>query len=114
MAAGENRHLAFLACRRVEGHFGGACGNCVVNENEEQCTVRDDKVEKGAMYIIGDLSDDEDNDNNNNDREEDGGEEEGEGEEVRGKSTRAQIAQGRREGFRRVITIKNAIEEEGA
>ena len=114
MAADENRDLAFPACRRVEWHFGGACGNCVIDENEGRCTARDDKVEKGAMYIIGDLSDDEDDDNDDGDGdgEEEGGE--GEGEEVRGESTRAQIARARREGFQRIITINNATEEEGA
>ena len=111
IAVDENRDLAFSACQRVEGHFRGACGNCVIDENEGQCTVRDDKIEKGALYIIGDLSDDEDNDNDDGDGD---GEEGGEREEVQEESTRAQIARSRREGFRRIITINNATEEEGA
>ena len=100
MAMDENRDLAFPACRRLEGHFEGACGNCVIDENEGQCTVRDDKIEKGALCIIGDLSDSE--------------EEGREGEEVQEGSTRAQIAQAHREGFRRIITINNATKEEEA
>ncbi|MCJ1235304.1 hypothetical protein MMC14_003271 [Varicellaria rhodocarpa] len=77
-------------------------------------------MEKEAMYIIGDLSDDEDDDNNNSDGDGDGdgnGEEEGgerEGKEIQEESTRAQIARARREGFQRIITINNATEEEGA
>ena len=116
MAADENRDLAFPACRRVEGYFGGACGNYVVDKNKGRCTARDDKMEKGVMYIIGDLSDDKDDDNNDGDGDGDGEEEggEGEGEEGWGGSTRAQTARARREGFQRIITINNATEEEGA
>ena len=90
MAAGENRDLAFFACRRVEGYFKGVCDGCVVDENEGQCAVRDDKVEKEAMYIIRAPSDDEDdyNHNDDDDGEEDGGEGEGEGEDGWGKHTK--------------------------
>ncbi|OJD24033.1 hypothetical protein ACJ73_04608 [Blastomyces percursus] len=44
----------FPECRRVPGHFGGACGNCKWRDHAARCSVRD-----GGIEVI-DLDDDDD------------------------------------------------------
>ncbi|OJD20098.1 hypothetical protein ACJ73_08569 [Blastomyces percursus] len=46
----------FPECRRVPGHFGGACGNCKWQDHAARCSVRD-----GGIEVI-DLDDDDDDD----------------------------------------------------
>ncbi|PGH15888.1 hypothetical protein AJ79_02055 [Helicocarpus griseus UAMH5409] len=33
----------FPECRRLPGHFGGACGNCKWRDHASRCSVRDDE-----------------------------------------------------------------------
>jgi hypothetical protein len=49
----------FPECRRVPGHFGGACGNCKWRDHASRCTVRDGL---GEEQIDGDNDSDESED----------------------------------------------------
>jgi Protein of unknown function (DUF3716) len=46
--------LPFPQCRRLTGHFGGACGNCKWPDHAARCSVRDQDSE-----LSGDDGDDE-------------------------------------------------------
>ncbi|KAL2377819.1 hypothetical protein RJ035_007609, partial [Blastomyces gilchristii] len=40
----------FPECRRVPGHFGGACGNCKWRDHAIRCSVRDE--DEGSVEVI--------------------------------------------------------------
>lgn len=48
----------FLECRRVPGHFGGACGNCKWPDLGARCTERDNDDDGSIVVVSSDSSDD--------------------------------------------------------
>jgi len=48
----------FLECRRVPGHFGGACGNCKWPDHGARCTERDKDDDGSIVVLSSDSSDD--------------------------------------------------------
>ncbi|EDN10720.1 predicted protein [Histoplasma mississippiense (nom. inval.)] len=49
----------FPECRRLPGHFGGACGNCKWRDHAIRCSVRDGEGVE-VIEIVDDDDDEED------------------------------------------------------
>jgi len=79
---------AFPECRRLTGHFDGACGNCKWQDHAARCSVRD-SAQQAQTEPSSSSSDDDDNDEDEEETDFEGFPDEGDPSQASGSRTRA-------------------------